>query len=166
LLSPYKVAANQFGATVPVIIYRTGKLDSTSYTFALKLVANQHFELGISAQTTVVITVSYLQKPLTWDVVGTNVGWAVYPNNFGTWTKTKYKLVVDALYSPVADSSITSFPHDRFWTGPEYAQYRQIVRNYIITNYPGNYSTPLGVGPTLRDPDAGNAVIQVAPANY
>jgi hypothetical protein len=62
--------------------------------------------------------------------------------------------------------TVSEFPYLRSAAPAIYIQYLQLTKNYIRTKYPGNYSTPLGVGATLRDPDAGNAVIQVGPANY
>jgi len=109
--------------------------------------------------------VGYLQKPPTWGEIGGSQ-WAGYSSNFGTWTKTKYKVILDALYDPTSDTTVSEFPANRFAAPAVYLQYLQLVKNYIRTKYPGNYSTPLGVGPTLRDPDANNAVIQVGPANY
>lgn len=167
LLPPYYLPAHATSSVIPVVVYRTSVLDTGSVTFFLKVKANQNFQPGITAQTTWKITVSYLQKPATWDIgSGGTVGWALYPANLGTWTKTKYKLVISALYNPIADTSITEFPYSRFQPPAIYIQYLQLVKNYILTNYPGNYSTPIGIGPTLRDPDANNAVIQVGPANY
>jgi hypothetical protein len=84
----------------------------------------------------------------------------------GTWTKTKYKLILEALYDKASDTTVSEFPSSRFGSPAIYIQYLQLTKNYIRTKYPGNYSTPVGIGATLRDPDAGNAVIQVGPANY
>ena len=115
------------------------------------------------------IKTAYLQKPPTWGEP-TGFPWAGYINNFGTWTRTKYKVILDALYDPVGDTTITEFPLGTRAVNqfpPVYTQYLQIVKNYIRTNYPGNYSTPIGIGATLRDPDMpNNPVIQVGPANY
>jgi len=70
------------------------------------------------------------------------------------------------LYDPTGDTTITEFPYIRQAAPAVYAQYLQIVKNYIRTKYPGNVSSPLGVGATLLDPDQNNAYIQVGPANY
>jgi hypothetical protein len=140
-------------------------MDSLTITFVLQLTANENFQSGISSKTSLKIKVGYLQKPPTWGEFG-GTQWAGYSGNFGTWTKTKYKVILDALYDPVSDTTVTEFPFSRFGPPAVYIQYLQLVKNYIRTNYPGNYSTPLGFGPTLRDPDAGNNVIQVGPANY
>jgi len=129
------------------------------------LKANENFVSGISAKTSLKIKVGYLQKPPTWGDL-TGLQWAGYSTNMGTWTKTKYKVVLEALYDPVSDTTVSEFPFSRFGPPAIYIQYLQLVKNYIRTKYPGNYSTPLGVGPTLRDPDANNNVIQVGPANY
>lgn len=165
LLGPYTMPANKFSTTIPVVIYRTPDMDSLTITFTLQLKANETFQPGISSKTSLKINVGYLQKPPTWgEFAGTQ--WAGYSTNFGTWTKTKYKLILDALYDPVSDTTVTEFPYTRFSAPAVYIQYIQLVKNYIRTNYPGNYSTPVGIGATLRDPDAGNNVIQVGPANY
>ncbi len=166
LLPPYKMPANTVSTTIPVVVYRTPGMDSLTYTLLLKIEGNHELQAGISAQTMYRINIAFLQKPADWDIYAGSEGWAKYPANFGTWTRTKYKVVLDALYSPTGDTSITNFPGQRFQPPAIFAQYLIIVRNYIKTNYPGNYSTPLGIGPTLRDPDANNAVIQVGPANY
>jgi hypothetical protein len=166
LLTPYKLPANAYSTTIPVVVYRTGNMDSLTYTLILKIVANEDLQPGVNAQTQYRINIAYLQKPADWDRYANAEGWAKYSANFGTWTRTKYKVVLEALYSPSGDTSITNFPGQRFSPPPIFAQYLQIVKNYIKTKYPGNYSTPLGIGPTLRDPDAGNEVIQVGPANY
>jgi hypothetical protein len=165
LLPPYKMPAGQYSTVIPVVINRTGDMDSITATFILQLKANQNFESGISTKTSIKIKVGYLQKPPTWGEL-TGLQWAGYSLNLGTWTKTKYKVVLDALYDPVSDTTVSEFPYGRSQPPAIYLQYLQLVKNYIRTNYPGNYSTPVGIGPTLRDPDANNAVIQVGPANY
>ena len=165
LLGPYTMPANKFSTTIPVVIYRTPDMDSLTKTFILQLKANENFQAGITSKTTLKIKVGYLQKPPTWgEFAGTQ--WAGFSTNFGTWTKTKYKVVLDALYDPVSDTTVTEFPYSRFGPPAAYIQYLQLVKNYIRTNYPGNYSTPVGIGATLRDPDVNNNVIQVGPANY
>jgi len=166
LLTPYKMPANKVTTTIPVVLFRTGAMDSLTYTLLIKITGNNDLQPGISAQTMYRINISFLQKPEDWDRYAGAEGWAKYPANFGTWTRTKYKVILEALYSPTGDTSITNFPGQRFSPPPVFAQYLIIVRNHIRANYPGNYSTPLGVGPTLRDPDANNAIIQVGPANY
>jgi Domain of unknown function (DUF4843) len=165
LLPPYTMPAGQISTTIPVAIYKTGDMDSILFNFKLKLTENENFVSGISAKAFLKIKLSYLQKPPTWGEFGGSQ-WAGYSTNFGTWTKTKYKVVLQALYDPVSDTTVSEFPYLRFGPPAISIQYLQLVKNYIRTNYPGNYSTPLGVGPTLRDPDANNNVIQVGPANY
>lgn len=165
LLGPYTMPANKISTVIPVVIYRTNDMDSLTITFILQLKANENFQSGISSKTSVKIKVGYLQKPSTWGEFG-GTQWAGYSANFGTWTKTKYKVILDALYDPVSDTTVTEFPFSRFGPPAASIQYLQLVKNYIRTNYPGNYSTPVGIGPTLRDPDANNNVIQVGPANY
>ena len=165
LLAPYKMPANSYTTLLPIVIYRTPDMDSVLIKMAFKLSPNAAFTSGITTKTTLKVNVGYLQKPPTWGEIG-GTQWAGYSTNFGTWTKTKYKLVLTALYDPVTDTTVSEFPFSRFGPPSSYLQYLQIVKNYIRTNYPGNYSTPLGVGPTLRDPDANNNVIQVGPANY
>ena len=165
LLSPYKLPANKYTAMLPVVIYRTPDMDSVQIKMGFKLTPNTAFTSGITSKTNIRVNVGYLQKPPTWGEIG-GTQWAGYSTNFGTWTKTKYKLILTALYDPISDTTVSEFPYSRFGPPSSYLQYLQIVKNYIRTNYPGNYSTPLGVGPTLRDPDANNSVIQVGPANY
>ena len=165
LLPPYTLPAGKISTTIPVVIYKTGDLDSVKINFRLQLNANEHFQAGISSKTSLKVSVVYLQKPPTWGEIGGSQ-WAGFSSNFGTWTKTKYKVILDALYDPVSDSTVSEFPFSRFGAPAISLQYLTLVKNYIRTNYPGNYSTPLGIGPTLRDPDANNNVIQVGPANY
>ena len=165
LLQPYTIPAGKVSTMLPVVIYRTGDMDSLSINFKFQLKANENFVSGISAKTSLKIKVGYLQKPPTWGDL-TGLQWAGYSLNMGTWTRTKYKVVLDALYDPVSDTTVSEFPYGRSQPPAIYIQYLQLVKNYIRTKYPGNYSTPLGVGATLRDPDANNAVIQVGPANY
>ena len=166
LLPPYKMPANQVKTNLKVVLNRTPAMDSIVYTFLLKIKATNDLKEGVAAQTMYRVNLAFLQKPVDWDVYAGTQGWAGYSANFGTWTRTKYKVILDALYSPTGDTSITNFPGQRFQPPAIFPQYLIIVRNYIRTHYPGNYSTPLGVGPTLRDPDANNAIIQVGPANY
>lgn len=162
LLPPYKMPAGKISTEIPVVVYRTGDLESMAVTIGLQLKANNKFDLGITTRTTLKVKLTYLQKPPTWGELGGSY-WAGFSTNLGTWTKTKYKVVLAALYDPVSDTTVTEFPYLRFGAPAISIQYLQIVKNYIRTNYPGNYS---GIGPTLRDPDANNAVIQVGPANY
>jgi hypothetical protein len=165
LLQPYTLPAGKVSTTLPVVIYRTGDMDSLSFNFKFQLKANDNFVSGISAKTSLKIKVGYLQKPPTWgDLTGNQ--WAGYSLNMGTWTKTKYKVVLDALYDPVSDTTVSEFPFGRSQPPAIYIQYLQLVKNYIRTKYPGNYSIPRGIGATLRDPDNRDSVIQVGPANY
>jgi hypothetical protein len=162
LLTPYKISANKTTASIPVVVYRTGDMDSVLISLKLQLNQNNNFEIGINAKSTIKVRIAYLQKPPTWgDLSG--IRWAGNSANFGTWTKTKYKIILNALYDQVSDTTIIEFP----LTAPfpsSYAQYLQIVKNYIRTNYPGNYSA---TGATLRDPDMPNSpLILVGPANY
>ena len=162
LLSPYKMPANKVLTELPVVVYRTSDLDSISAAFQLQLKPNNNFSSGITSKTSLKVKLGYLQKPATWGEIG-GIQWAGFSGNFGTWTKTKYKLILDALYDPVGDSTITEFPYARLNAPSAYVQYLQMVKNYIRTKYPGNYS---GTGATLRDPDANNALVLVGPANY
>lgn len=166
LLGPYKMPANSVSTVIPVVIYRTPDMDSLTITLVLKLKANESFQSGISSKTSLKIKVGYLQKPPTWGEYPNGTPWAGNSANFGTWTKTKYKLILDALYDPVSDTTVTEFPYPATSAPVIYAQYRQLVKNYILTKYPGNYSNPEGIGATLRDPDANNQVIKVGPANF
>ena len=165
LLQPYTIPAGKVSTVLPVVIYRTGDMDSLSINFKFQLKANENFISGISAKTSLKIKVGYLQKPPTWGEL-TGLQWAGYSLNMGTWSKTKYKVVLDALYDPVSDTTISEFPFSRFGPPVIYTQYLQLVKNYIRTKYPGNYSIPRGIGATLRDPDNRDSVIQVGPANY
>jgi len=165
LLPPYKMPANKVSTTIPVVVYRTGDLDSISATMKLGLKENSSFTLGITSKASIKIKTGYLQKPATWGESG-GTQWAGFSTNMGTWTKTKYKLILEALYDKASDTTVSEFPSSRFGSPVIYIQYLQLTKNYIRTKYPGNYSTPLGIGATLRDPDASNTVIQVGPANY
>jgi len=165
LLQPYTLPAGKVSTTLPVVIYKTGDMDSLSFNFKFQLKANENFVSGISAKTSLKIKVGFLQKPPTWGDL-TGLPWAGYSTNLGTWTRTKYKVVLEALYDPVSDTTVTEFPFSRFGPPAIYIQYLQLVKNYIRTNYPGNYSIPRGIGATLRDPDNRDSVIQVGPSNY
>ena len=165
LLPPYKMPANKVSTTIPIVVYRTGDLDSISATMKIGLKENSSFELGFTDKSTVKIKIGYLQKPASWGEFGGSQ-WAGYSQNMGTWTKTKYKVILESLYDQASDTTVSEFPFLRIGAPAIYIQYLQLTKNYIRTKYPGNYSTPLGVGATLRDPDANNAVIQVGPANY
>ena len=165
LLPPYTLPAGKITTLIPVVIYKTGDMDSLTINFKLKLSENENFVSGISAKAFLKIKAGFLQKPPTWGEFG-GTQWAGFSTNFGTWTKTKYKVILDALYDPASDTTVSEFPYSRFGAPAISIQYLQLVKNYIRTNYPGNYSVPLGVGPTLRDPDANNSVIQVGPANF
>ena len=165
LLQPYTLPAGKVSTTLPVVIYRTGDMDSLSFSFKFQLKANENFISGISTKTSLKIKVGYLQKPPTWgDFNGQP--WAGYSDNFGTWTKTKYKVVLDALYDPVSDTTVSEFPFGKSQPPVIYIQYLQLVKNYLRTKYPGNFSIPRGIGATLRDPDYRDSVILVGKANY
>lgn len=155
--------ANAYKTTIPVVVYRTPDLESIAVKFKLKINQNAAFSgSGITNQQTVMVNLAYIQQPATWGTM-TGVYFAGYSTNFGTWTKTKYKLILDALYDPVKGETVTEFPGNRTQPPVIYNQYVIIVRNYIRVNYPGNYG---GVGAKLLDPDANNQPVQVGPANY
>ena len=60
---------------LPVVIYKTGDMDSLSFNFKFQLNANENFVSGISAKTSLKIKVGYLQKPPTWgEFTGTPMG--------------------------------------------------------------------------------------------
>lgn len=164
LLNTYTMPAGKFSTTLPVVVYRTPDLDVSPVTFQLQLQPNEHFDLGITKKAAITVKLGFLQKPANWgDFSGASGQWAGYSTNFGTWTKTKYKLILDALYDPKADTTVSEFPYPRFSPPAITFQYLQIVKNYLRTNYPGNYS---GTGATLLDADAGNLPVLVGPANY
>jgi hypothetical protein len=125
----------------------------------------ENFVSGISAKTSLKVKVGFLQKPPTWGEL-TGLQWAGYSTNFGTWTRTKYKLILEVLYDPISDTTISEFPFGRSQPPAIYLQYLQLVKNHLRTNYPGNFTIPRGIGPTLRDPDNKDSVVQVGPSNY
>lgn len=161
----YKIDSGQIRGTIAVIVNRTTDLDTAVMKFKLRLLPSSDFAEGITTKMDLKVTLGFLQMPPSWGGFSGSM-WAGYSTNFGSWTKTKYKLILDALYDQQSDTTVSEFPYNRFGAPAIYLQYLQQVKNYIRINYPGNYSTPLGIGATLRDPDAGDAVIQVAPANY
>ena len=165
LLQPYTLPAGKVSTMLPVVVYKTGDMDSILISFKLQLKGNENFISGISVKTSLKIKVGYLQKPPTWGEL-TGLQWAGYSLNMGTWSKTKYKVILDALYDPVSDTTVSEFPYGRSQPPAIYIQYLQLVKNYIRTKYPGNYSFPRGIGATLRDPDNKDSVIQVGPSNY
>jgi hypothetical protein len=165
LLPPYKMPANTISTMLPVVVYRTTDLDSIKSVFQLRLKENSSFALGITSKTSIKIKTGFLQKPATWGEL-TGLQWAGFSTNFGTWTKAKYRVILDALYDPVSDTTVTEFPYTRFSAPAVYLQYLQLTKNYLRTKYPGNFSNPRGIGATLRDPDNYDSVIQVQPANY
>nr|WP_199077323.1 DUF4843 domain-containing protein [Pedobacter sp. ASV19] len=166
LISNVVMPANTYKTMVPVIVYRTPDLESSTVQFKLKIDKNAGFPGdGITNQQSVTVNLAYIQQPATWGTF-TGLPFAGYSTNFGTWTRTKYKLILDALYDPEKGEAITEFPIGNRFAGQHpilYDQYVIMVRNYIRTNYPGNYG---GSGAVLRDPDANNQPIQVGPANY
>jgi len=167
LMDAYTMPAGKFSTNLPVILYRTSDLEVSPVSFKLELKANEHFALGITSKGVIRVNVGFLQKPANWgDFSGSSGFWAGYSANYGTWTKTKYKLVLDALYDAGGDSTISEFPYSRFSPPVITFQYLQLVKNYLRANYPGNFTTPVGTGATLRDPDAGNLHVLVGPANY
>ena len=165
LLSPYTLPAGKITMQIPVVIYKTGDMDSLLIQFKLRLTENENFVSGISSKAFLKVKVAYLQKPPTWGEFGGSQ-WAGFNGNFGTWSKTKYKVILDALYDPVNDTTVSEFPYQRTGAPAISIQYMQMVRNYLRTKYPGNFTSPRGNGATLRDPDNKDSVIQVGPANY
>ncbi|WP_029277071.1 DUF4843 domain-containing protein [Pedobacter borealis] len=166
LLSNPVIPANSFKTNISIAVYRTIDLEAATVKFALKIKPNDAFPgNGISAQQSLTINLAYIQQPVTWGTL-TGLPFAGYSTNFGTWTKTKYKLILEALYDPLKGETVTEFASGNRFAGQHpiiYDQYVAVVRNYIRVNYPGNYG---GSGATLKDPDANNQLIQVGPANY
>lgn len=161
------IPAKTVSGTIPVVVFRTADLESGKLVkISLRLKKNEDFPAeGISAKQKLTVNLAYIQKPDSWgEFTGSVTGFfAGYQTNFGTWSPTKYKLILDALYDPATATTITEFPGSRFSPPVSYNLYVATVRNYIKTNYPGNYG--LG-GAVLNDPDNGNKPVQVGPANY
>lgn len=161
------IPAKAVAGTILVVVYRTSDLEAGKVVkFAIRLKKDQNFPAeGIVGKQKLAINLAYLQKPASWgEFTGSVTGFfAGYNTNFGTWTPTKYKLILDALYDPATGITITEFPGSRFGPPIIYSQYLAVVRNYIKAKYPGNYG--LG-GAVLNDPDNNNMPIQVGPANY
>ena len=59
-----------FPLLLPVVVYRTGDLDSLPAIFKLGLKENSSFKSGISSKTSIKIKTGYLQKPATWGEFG------------------------------------------------------------------------------------------------
>jgi len=169
ILGSLTIPANAIVGKVSVEVYRTADLDAgKAVKFTMRLKRDQSFpEEAITAKQKLTINLAYIQKPASWgEFNGTVTGfWAGYSTNFGTWTPTKYKVILDALYDNSTGETVTEFPGSRFVGQAPliYNQYLAIVRNYIKNNYPGNYGLP---GAVLTDPDNNNLPIQVGPANY
>ncbi|WP_316815716.1 DUF4843 domain-containing protein [Pedobacter nyackensis] len=162
------IPAKAIAGVIPVVVYRTADLESDkAVKLALRIKKDENFPAeGITTRQKLTINLAYLQKPASWgEFTGSITGfWAGYRTNFGTWTPTKYKLILDALYDPETGSTITEFPGSRFAPlPPNYNQYLAVVRNYIKVKYPGNYGLD---GAVLIDPDNDNMPVQVGPANY
>ncbi|QIL40509.1 DUF4843 domain-containing protein [Pedobacter sp. HDW13] len=167
LLTNLIIPAKSVMGMLPVVVYRTADLENGKQVkINLKLKKDQNFAAeGITTKQKITINLGYMQKPDSWgEFTGTVTGFfAGYQTNFGTWSPTKYKVILDALYDPATGVTITEFPGSRFSPPVAYNLYLATVRNYIKTNYPGNYGLP---GAVLNDPDNGNKPIQVGPANY
>lgn len=162
-----KVPANAVSGSIPIVLYRTEDLEAgkvVNFTLGLKNTAEFPVD-GISNKQKININIAYIQKPASWgEFTGTVTGFfAGYKDNFGTWSPTKYKLILDALYDENTGITVTEFPGSRFGPPVIYNQYVARVRNYIKIKYPGNYGLP---GAILVDPDNSNQPIQVGPANY
>lgn len=161
------IEAGHVEGFLPVVVYRTKEMnEGQTISFSVRLKQDNNFPAeGIASKQKLRINVAYLQKPSSWGEFAGNITgyFAGYSTNFGTWTPTKYRLILDALYDPETETSVTEFPGSRFGPPLLYLQYIAIVRNYIRTNYPGNYGQP---GPVLLDPDYNNMPIQVGPANF
>lgn len=167
ILSSSVIPAKTVMGTVLVVVYRTADMETGKVVkFGIRLKKDDNFPAeGIAGRQRLSINLAYLQKPASWgEFTGAVTGFfAGYRDNFGTWTPTKYKLILDALYDPATETTITEFPGSRFGPPVIYNQYVAIVRNYIKLNYPGNYG--LG-GAVLNDKDNNNMPVQVGPANY
>ncbi|UKJ09275.1 DUF4843 domain-containing protein [Solitalea lacus] len=168
ILSNPVIPANAHKSTIQVAVYRTPDLESGGVKkFAIRLRKDENFPSeGISLKQKLTVNLAYIQKPASWgEYTGTVTGyWAGFSANFGTWTPTKYKLILEALYDPQTGTTVTEFPGNRFGPPVIYSQYLATVRNYIKTKYPGNYG--VAGGATLTDPDNSNLPVQVGPANY
>ena len=88
LLQPYTIPAGKVSTMLPVVIYRTGDMDSLSFNFKFQLKANENFVSGISAKTSLKIKVGYLQKPPTWGDL-TGLQWAGYSAQLRNLDKDK-----------------------------------------------------------------------------
>ncbi|POY38621.1 hypothetical protein C3K47_04295 [Solitalea longa] len=163
------VKANSYTGTVPVVVYRTPDLETNTLSFYVKIKPNAGFPgEAITASQKVKIKIAYMQEPANWGDLNATIttNWAGYKDNFGTWTPTKYKVILDALYDETTGTTITEFPGNRFANGYPivYNSYITRVKNYIKTNYPGNYNG--GKGDVLLDPDHNNDTVRVGDAKY
>jgi hypothetical protein len=84
------IPAGAFHGQIPVIIQRAVPgldLTSESARLALRLVANEHFELGIPGTSTfTVVWCDFLTEPKTWPLIGSTVG---------PFSQARYKFIID-----------------------------------------------------------------------
>ncbi len=161
------IAAGAVTGDIKILVNRTADLeDGKAVHFSLRIKKNADFPSdGIALRQKVTINLAFIQRPSTWgEYTGAITGYfAGYRDNFGTWTPSKYKIILDALYDEETGTTVSEFPFTRYSPPVQYNQYVAIVRNYIKVHYPGNYGLP---GAILLDPDYDNMPVQVGPANY
>lgn len=87
IVGPAIIKANEFGAKVPVYVFRRAGLKDSTVTVILDLKENSDFKLGYSDQLDYKITITdILKKPTIWDSA-----WSPY---FGSYSEVKFRFLL------------------------------------------------------------------------
>jgi hypothetical protein len=126
------IPANTFHGQLPVIIQRTVPgLDLTyeSARLVLRLVANEHFELGVPGTSTFsVIWCDFLTRPETWSLI----------NSVGPFSQARYKFIIDT----TGEMEFSAYQNGMFRVRSLLHQLRQALAEYNAD--PSNTGRPEG----------------------
>jgi len=90
LSASYRVPAGQSSARIPIVIMRDAQLKSEEVMLKFAIAPNEHFKLGIPAQTEKLIVLSdMLTQPKYWNMYATYY----FAGNYG---KVKHQFMIDA----------------------------------------------------------------------
>lgn len=125
LSTEFKVAADSFRGSVPVIIHNTDpELRDTVLCLGLRIVPSSDFDLGVQEKAIAKLYVTdQLTEPATWS--------RFLKYFFGTYNRTKHKVFMELTGKEFPEDLMEAYGEYGLWKS-----YGTYLNNYFVENYP------------------------------